>query len=148
MNDIRDLEPKSLWNYFYEITRIPRPSKKEKKITEFILRFAAEHKLESLVDKAGNVIIRKSATKGMENRQGVILQAHLDMVPQKNSDKVHDFEKDPIEAIVDGEWVRANGPHLDPTMVLALLLHWPYLHQKMCLTGHWRFYLQSTKRQE
>ncbi len=112
MNDIRDLEPKSLWNYFYEITRIPRPSKKEKKITEFILRFAAEHKLESLVDKAGNVIIRKSATKGMENRQGVILQAHLDMVPQKNSDKVHDFEKDPIEAIVDGEWVRANGTTL------------------------------------
>lgn len=112
MSDIRNLEPKPLWNYFYEITQIPRPSKKEKKITEFILRFAKDHKLESHVDKAGNVIVRKNATKGMEKRQGVILQAHLDMVPQKNSDKVHDFEKDPIESIIDGEWVKANGTTL------------------------------------
>ncbi len=112
MNDIRNLEPKPLWNYFYEITQIPRPSKKEKKITEFILGFAGEHNLESLVDKVGNVILRKKATKGMEGRKGVILQAHLDMVPQKNSDKVHDFEKDPIEALIDGEWVRANGTTL------------------------------------
>lgn len=112
MNDIRNLEPKSLWNYFYDITRIPRPSKKEKQITEFILKFAGQYKLESLVDKTGNVILRKNATKGMESRKGVILQAHLDMVPQKNSDKVHDFEKDPIETIIDGEWVRANGTTL------------------------------------
>ncbi|HNR42739.1 MAG TPA: aminoacyl-histidine dipeptidase [Bacteroidales bacterium] len=112
MNDIRNLEPKSLWSYFYDITRIPRPSKKEKQITEFILKFAGQYKLESLVDKTGNVILRKNATKGMENRKGVILQAHLDMVPQKNSDKVHDFEKDPIETIIDGEWVRANGTTL------------------------------------
>ncbi len=112
MSDIRNLEPKPLWNYFHEITQIPHPSKKEKKITEFILKFAKEHKIEAVVDKAGNVILRKNATKGMENRKGVILQAHLDMVPQKNSDKVHDFDKDPIEAIIDGDWVKANGTTL------------------------------------
>lgn len=112
MNDIRKLEPTQVWNYFHEITRIPRPSKKEKKIAEFVVKFAKDQKLEVTVDKIGNVIIRKPATKGMENRKGVILQAHLDMVPQKNSDKKHDFEKDPIETIVDGEWVKANGTTL------------------------------------
>ncbi len=112
MNDIRQLEPKPLWGIFHQITRIPRPSKKEKLIAEYVVKFASEHKLETIVDKTGNVIIRKPATKGMEKRKGVILQAHLDMVPQKNSDKKHDFEKDPIETIIDGEWVRANGTTL------------------------------------
>lgn len=112
MNDIRQLEPKPLWGFFHQITQIPRPSKKEKLISEYVVKFASDHKLETIVDKTGNVIIRKPATKGMEKRKGVILQAHLDMVPQKNSDKKHDFEKDPIEAIIDGEWVRANGTTL------------------------------------
>ncbi len=112
MSDIRSLEPKQLWNLFHEITRIPHPSKKEKKIADFVVQFAKDHKLETIVDKVGNVIIRKPATRGMENRKGVILQGHLDMVPQKNSDKKHDFEKDPIETMVDGEWVRANGTTL------------------------------------
>jgi dipeptidase D len=112
MNDIRNLEPKKLWNYFYDITQIPHPSKKEKKIIEFMLEFGKKLNLETVVDSVGNVIIRKPATKGMENRMGVIFQSHLDMVPQKNSDKIHDFEKDPIEAVIDGEWVRANGTTL------------------------------------
>jgi dipeptidase D len=112
MKDIIHLEPKPVWNFFHEITQIPRPSKKEKKITEYVVRVANDNKLEVKVDKVGNVIIRKPATKGMENRKGVILQAHLDMVPQKNSDKKHDFEKDPIETIIDGDWVRANGTTL------------------------------------
>jgi len=112
MNDIRNLEPKHLWNYFHDITQIPHPSKKEKKIVEFMKEFAKKNDLEVYVDKIGNVIIRKPATKGMENRKCVIFQTHLDMVPQKNSDKKHDFEKDPIEAIIDGEWVRANGTTL------------------------------------
>ena len=112
MNDIRNLEPKHLWNYFHDITKIPHPSKKEKKIVEFMKEFAKKNDLEVYVDKIGNVIIRKPATKGMENRKCVIFQTHLDMVPQKNSDKKHDFEKDPIEAIIDGEWVRANGTTL------------------------------------
>lgn len=112
MSSIRNLEPKAVWNYFYEITQIPRPSKKEGKITEYIKAFGKKQNLETIVDKTGNIIIRKPATKGMENRKGVIFQTHLDMVPQKNSDKVHDFEKDPIEALVDGEWVKANGTTL------------------------------------
>ena len=112
MNDIRNLEPKQLWNYFHEITQIPRPSKKEKKIIEYMKEFGKKHNLETIEDSVGNVIIRKPATKGMENRKGVIFQTHLDMVPQKNSDKKHDFEKDPIETIIDGEWVRANGTTL------------------------------------
>lgn len=112
MSDIRELEPKVLWSYFYEITQIPHPSKKEKKIVEFMKDFGKSNNLETLVDKVGNVIIRKPATKGMENRKGVILQTHLDMVPQKNNEKLHDFEKDPIETLIDGDWVKANGTTL------------------------------------
>jgi len=112
MSDIRKLEPKQVWNYFYEITQIPRPSKNEQKIVEYMKEFGKKHNLETIIDEVGNVIIRKPATKGMENRKGIIFQTHLDMVPQKNSDKKHDFLKDPIETIIDGEWVRANGTTL------------------------------------
>jgi len=112
MSTITNLEPKPLWNYFHQITQIPRPSKHEKKIAEFIVKFGKDNGLETMVDKVGNVIVRKPATKGMEKRMGVILQTHLDMVPQKNSDKVHDFTKDPIETKIDGEWVKANGTTL------------------------------------
>jgi dipeptidase D len=112
MSSIQNLEPKTLWNFFHDITQIPHPSKKETKIREYIVAFGNKHNLETIVDKVGNVIIRKPATKGMENRKGVILQTHLDMVPQKNSDKKHDFEKDPIETLIDGEWVKANGTTL------------------------------------
>ncbi len=112
MSEIQKLEPKAVWNHFHEITQIPRPSKKEKKIAGYVIEFGKKHNLETIVDKTGNIIIRKPASKGMENRKGVILQSHLDMVPQKNSDKKHDFEKDPIETIIDGEWVRANGTTL------------------------------------
>ncbi len=112
MSDIRNLEPKQVWNIFHDITQIPHPSKKEKRIVEYVVKFGKDHKLETIVDKVGNVIIRKPATKGMEKRKGVILQTHLDMVPQKNNDKKHDFEKDPIQTIIDGEWVKANGTTL------------------------------------
>jgi len=112
MSDIRKLEPKAVWNFFHEITQIPHPSKKEKKIVEFVVKFGNDHKLETTVDKVGNVIIRKPATKGFEKRKGVILQTHLDMVPQKNNDKKHDFEKDPIKTIIDGDWVKADGTTL------------------------------------
>ncbi|MEI6758483.1 MAG: aminoacyl-histidine dipeptidase [Chlorobium sp.] len=111
-DDILHLDPPAVWRHFYSLTMIPRPSKKEEKIREFIAGFGRNLGLETVVDDVGNVIIRKPATPGMENRLGVILQGHLDMVPQKNSDKVHDFERDPIETVVDGEWVRANGTTL------------------------------------
>lgn len=112
MSDIRKLQPEQLWNYFHDITRIPRPSKKESGIVAYVEKFGKDHNLETIADKLGNVIIRKPATKGMENRKGVILQTHLDMVPQKNNDKVHDFEKDPIATVIDGDWVKADGTTL------------------------------------
>jgi dipeptidase D len=112
MSDIRNLEPKKVWNFFHDLTQIPRPSKKEQKIVDFMVDFGKKNNLETLVDEVGNVVIRKPATKGMENRKGVIFQTHLDMVPQKNTAKNHDFEKDPIETIIDGEWVKANGTTL------------------------------------
>jgi len=110
--EIQNLEPKALWNHFYNLTQIPRPSGKEQASIDFIKKFAQELKLETIVDSVGNVIVRKPATPGMENRKGVVLQGHLDMVPQKNSDKQHDFEKDPIDAYIDGEWVKARGTTL------------------------------------
>lgn len=112
MSDIRNLEPRALWNYFADICQIPRPSKKEEKIIEFMKNFGESNGLETIVDETGNVIIKKPATPGFENKKGVILQGHIDMVPQKNSDKVFDFEKDSIEAYIDGDWVTANGTTL------------------------------------
>ena len=111
-NEIIKLQPGEVWANFYELTRIPRPSYHEEQIREFMVNFGKSLGLDTHKDEAGNVIIRKPATSGMENRKGVILQGHLDMVPQKNSDKAHDFSKDPIETIIDGEWVTANGTTL------------------------------------
>ena len=110
--DILNLEPKALWKNFYSLTQIPRPSKKEEKVREFLTKFGKDLGLETIVDEIGNVIIKKPATPGMEDRKGIILQGHMDMVPQKNSDTVHDFEKDPIDAYIDGEWVTAKGTTL------------------------------------
>lgn len=111
-NEILNLQPKEIWKNFYSLTQIPRPSKKEGKIIAFMKEFGENLGLETIVDEVGNVIIKKPATAGMENRKTVVLQGHLDMVPQKNSDKDHDFEADPIETIIDGEWVTANGTTL------------------------------------
>lgn len=111
-NQILSLKPEAVWKNFHSLTQIPRPSKKEARIIEFMKNFGESLGLETIVDSVGNVIIRKPATPGMENRKGVVLQSHLDMVPQKNSDKAHDFEKDPIETLVDGDWVKANGTTL------------------------------------
>lgn len=111
-NEISKLTPSEVWANFYELTRIPRPSHHEEQVQQFVFDFGKSLGLETIKDEAGNVIIRKPATPGMEKRKGVILQGHLDMVPQKNSDKDHDFAKDPIETIIDGEWVRANGTTL------------------------------------
>jgi len=112
MSDIRNLEPKIVWDIFQQLCDIPRPSKKERKAVDFAKKFGEDLGLETIVDDAGNVIIKKPATPGMEDRKTVVLQGHLDMVPQKNSDIQHDFEKDPIQAYVDGEWVTAKDTTL------------------------------------
>ena len=110
--EITNLDPKALWNNFHKLTQIPRPSKKEGRIIQFMKEYGENLGLETSVDEVGNVLIRKPATPGMENRKTVVLQGHLDMVPQKNSDRQFDFEKDPIEAVIDGEWVKARGTTL------------------------------------
>ena len=112
MNDIRNLEPKQVWSYFHELTQIPRPSKKEGKIISFLKEFAASQNLAYKTDTAGNVLITKNAFPGKENYITVILQSHLDMVCEKNSDVLHDFDNDGIEAFIDGEWIRAKGTTL------------------------------------
>ena len=109
---IRDLQPKLVWEIFDDITRVPRPSKREEKIGAFLVEFAKSHNLEYKSDAAGNIVIRKAASAGYEERPVVILQAHTDMVCEKNSDKVFDFDSDAIETYIDGEWVKANGTTL------------------------------------
>jgi dipeptidase D len=111
-NEIRNLEPKAVWEFFYQLTQVPRPSKHEDKIQAFMVKFGNDLGLETIKDEVGNVIIRKPATPGMENCKGVVLQGHLDMVPQANSDKNHNFATDPIQAYIDGDWVTADGTTL------------------------------------
>ncbi len=110
--EIQKLTPEAIWKHFAEICNIPRPSHHEEKIRAYLIAFAEAHNLEHTVDAGNNVIIRKPAVKGMEDRKTVVLQAHVDMVPQKNSDKTFDFTRDAIEPYVDGEWVTANGTTL------------------------------------
>jgi dipeptidase D len=113
MNDfLQNLEPQTVWSQFREILAIPRPSKKEEKIIAYLEAFGKKHQLETLRDAIGNVLIRKGATKGFENKQTIVLQSHIDMVCEKNSDINHNFDRDPIEAqLIDG-WVKAKGTTL------------------------------------
>lgn len=113
MNEaIRNLEPKQLWNKFADLNAVPRPSKKEERVIAFIKNFGEQLGLETFEDSVRNVIIRKPATKGMEDRKPIVLQSHLDMVHQKNNDTVFDFDTQGIEMYVDGDWVRAKGTTL------------------------------------
>ena len=109
---ITDLQPSAIWNYFHQITQIPRPSKKEERVLAYLLDFARQHNLEAKQDKAGNILITKPATPGKENVPTIILQSHVDMVCEKNSDVTHDFDNDPIETIIDGDWIKAKGTTL------------------------------------
>ena len=112
MSELSQLSPQPLWDIFAKICSIPHPSYHEEQLAEHILGWAKEKGLFVERDQVGNILIRKPATAGMENRKPVVLQAHLDMVPQKNNDTVHDFTTDPIRPYVDGEWVKARGTTL------------------------------------
>jgi dipeptidase D len=111
-NELTKLYPEKLWFYFSEILNIPRPSKKEEKIVKYLLDFGKKHNLETLQDEVGNVLIRKSATPGKENMKTVVLQGHIDMVCEKNSDVKHDFDNDPIQAYIEDGWIKAKGTTL------------------------------------
>ena len=106
------LKPASVFHYFDEICQVPRPSKKEEKIIAYLMDFAKKQELEVKKDEAGNILIKKPATAGKENLKTVILQSHIDMVCEKNSDSNHDFLNDPIETYIDGEWLKAKGTTL------------------------------------
>jgi dipeptidase D len=108
----KDLKPAAVFHYFEEICQVPRPSKKEEKIVAYLKEFGKKHNLETKVDEVGNVLIKKPASRGMENCKTVVLQSHVDMVCEKNNNVSHDFLTDPIETIIDGEWMKANGTTL------------------------------------
>jgi dipeptidase D len=137
---MKTLEPIALWNFFHEITQIPRPSKKEEHIIAYLKAFGEKHNLTTKTDAAGNVLITKASTKGYENRKTIILQAHMDMVCEKNSDVVHNFETDPIQTYIDGDWVKAKGTTLGAdngigiSMMLAVLVSKKIAHPALeCL---------------
>ena len=110
--EIKDLKPELIWQIFDEITKVPRPSCHEEQIRAYLLEFAKKHDIAAKTDKCGNVVMSKAATPGHEDAPTVVLQAHMDMVCEKNSDVQHDFMKDPIETYIDGDWVKARGTTL------------------------------------
>ena len=109
---IKTLEPISIWSHFADLNAVPRPSKKEERVIQFMMDFGKNLNLETFKDNAGNVVIKKPATTGMENRKTVVLQGHLDMVHQKNSGTHFDFDSQGIDMYVEGDWVKANGTTL------------------------------------
>ena len=128
--EIRNLEPKELWNKFADLNAVPRPSKKEARVIEFIKNFGNSLGLETFEDEIRNVIIRKPATAGMENRKSIVLQGHLDMVHQKNADTVFDFDTQGIDMYVDGDWVRAKGTTLGADNGLGVAMMMAILESK------------------
>ena len=110
--EIFELEPKLMWKNFYMLTQTPRPSGHTEKVAQMLVDFAKQHGAEAFIDDAGNVVMRKGATPGYENRETAVLQAHMDMVPQKLKESNHDFVNDPIQTYIDGEWVKAKGTTL------------------------------------
>ena len=124
MSEILKLEPEAIWRNFHLLNQVPRPSGHLEKIQQFLLNWAKEHHIESRLDNAGNVLMYKAASPGMEDRKVVTLQGHMDMVPQKTPDSLHNFETDPIETWIDGEWVRARNTTLgaDDGMAVATIM--------------------------
>ncbi|MCD8318055.1 MAG: aminoacyl-histidine dipeptidase [Paraprevotella sp.] len=125
MSEIKDLEPQIIWKNFHALTQVPRPSGHLEKVQQFLLKWAETHGIEAFKDGGENIVMRKPATPGMENRKKVVMQAHMDMVPQKTADSTHhNFETDPIETYIDGDWVKAKGTTLgsDDGMGVAAIL--------------------------
>ena len=110
--EIYELEPKNVWRNFYTLTQTPRPSGHTEQVANLLVDFAKKNECEAFIDEAGNVIIRKPATPGYEDRETAILQAHMDMVPQKTKESTHNFETDPLQVYIDGDWVKAKDTTL------------------------------------
>ena len=144
--NIAKIEPVEVWSYFSEILRIPRPSKKEERIVNFLVEFANKHNLPHQIDETGNVLITKPATKGMENHKTVCLQSHMDMVCEKNKDKEFDFEKDVIKAYIDGDWVKADGTTLGADDGIGIATQLAILASNTISMALLSVYLPLTKR--
>lgn len=127
---IQDLEPRAVWQNFYQLTRIPRPSKHEEKVSAYLYAFGRKLGLETVREECGNIIIRKPAHPGCEDKKVVVLQGHMDMVPQKNADVDHDFENDPIQTRIDGDWVKAKGTTLGADDGLGVAMAMTVLESK------------------
>jgi len=137
---MKNLNPALVWKFFHEITQIPRPSKKEERIIAFLKDFGKKYNLDTKTDETGNVLISKPATPGFEKRKTIIMQSHIDMVCEKNSDVIHNFDTDPIQTYIDGDWVKAKGTTLGAdngigmSMMLAVLASENLLHPALeCL---------------
>ena len=124
MSEIANLQPQAIWKNFDLLTQVPRPSGHLEKVQKFLLDWAASKGVKAFKDEAGNIIMRKPASAGMENRKMVTLQGHMDMVPQKTKDSTHNFETDPIQTYIDGDWVKAKGTTLgsDDGMAVATIM--------------------------
>jgi dipeptidase D len=138
VSELSQLSPQPLWDIFAKICSIPHPSYHEEQLAEHIMGWAKEKGLHAERDQVGNILIRKPATAGMENRKPVVLQAHLDMVPQKNNDTVHDFTKDPIQPYIDGDWVKARGTTWVQITASAWPLRWPCWRMTALSTVRWK----------
>ena len=134
MNITKDLTPQSVWNYFEEITKVPRPSKKEEKILAYLVNFAESNNLEYKRDAIGNIVIIREASKGKESSETVILQSHVDMVCEKNSDVVIDFDNDPLDIFIDGEWLKAKGTTLGADCGIGMAYAMALLTEKGIVT--------------
>ena len=132
---IKDLQPKVVWDNFYGLTRVPRPSKHEEKVIEYLLEWGKNHGIQAEKDAAGNVIMRAPATPGMEKRRGVILQGHMDMVPQKTGDSKHNFLTDPITTLVEGDWLTADRTTLGADNGIGVALALSVLEDKSVKHG-------------
>ena len=132
---IKDLQPALVWNNFYGLTQCPRPSKHEEIVRAHILDWAKQRGIEAFADETGNIVMRVGATPGYENRKGIILQGHMDMVPQKTGDTVHDFLKDPIQTWIDGEWVKAKGTTLGADNGMGVAMGMAVLEDKSLKHG-------------
>ena len=148
MSNISALEPQNLWKNFDQLNAVPRPSKKEERVIAFAKQFGESLGLVTMVDEIGNVIIKKPATPGMENRKKIVMQSHLDMVHQKNSDTEFNFDTEGIRMLVEGDWVKADGTTLGADMGLVLQLLWQFWNRQIFHILKWKLYLQSMKRQE
>ena len=129
-SSILDLTPKSVWKHFYALTRIPRPTGQMEEVSEYVKKIGNDLDLDVKQDKVGNVVIVKPASKGFESKPTVVLQAHLDMVPQKNADVDHDFSKDPIDAFIEGDIVKARSTTLGADNGIGVAMMLAFLEDK------------------